>query len=90
MSFPQLQAYIAGYQDHLFDLKCLAVIEGYWAGYYSSAKKPKPVVTVLNELLQGHKKSKKRLSATTVEKPEVDVDAFLKRERLFNERLGRR
>lgn len=86
LNFPQLKAVLQGYQDHLFDLKCLMVYAGYWAGYYSSAKKAKPIGTILQELLNSHKRSRKGKEAL----PDVDVEAFLKREAEFNRRLQRR
>lgn len=83
LNLPQMRAVIQGYQDHLFDLKCLTVYAGYWAGYYSSAKRPKPVGTILQELLNSHK----RAEGHSLQKPEVDVEEFLRREEEFNRRL---
>lgn len=91
MTLPQFRNYVEGYQDHLFDLKCLAAIAGYWAGYYGNTKRPKPLGTVLKELMKGHMQSKKqRRHNTNVSKPEVDVDEFHRREEQFNKRLNRR
>ena len=93
MSLPQLRAVIQGYEDHLFDLKCLTAYAGYWAGYYSNTKRPKPLSTILKELVDNHLKSKKKKSnhnSTKAAKPEVDVDEFLKKEEQFRKRLQRR
>ena len=91
MSLPQFKAVIQGYEDHLFDLKCLTAYAGYWAGYYSSSKKPKPLSAVLKDLVENHRKSKKKkINATNASKPEVDVDEFLRREELFQKRMQRR
>lgn len=84
MNLPMVNAYIEGYQDHLFDLKCIAVYQGFWTGYYSNTKKPKSLTTVLTTLHKDHLKSKKRRSKNTdISKPreEVNVEQFLERER---------
>lgn len=66
----------------MFDTKCLAVIQGYWAGYYQS-KKPRPVKDVLSRLIRDHDKAKKheQIAKGQINRPEVDVDAFLEKER---------
>ena len=87
MSLPQLKAVIDGYQDHLFDLKCLAVIAGHWAGYFGNTKKPKSLKVILKDLLDSHIKSKKKHSNSSIPKPEVDVEEFLRREEQFNRRF---
>lgn len=79
-----LRSYIEGYQDHLFDLKCIAIYQGFWAGYYSNSKRPKPLTTILNTLNREHLNAKKKRSkSSSVAKPsaEVDVDSFLALER---------
>ena len=84
MILPTFRACIEGYQDHLFDLKCIAVYQGFWAGYYGNSKRPKPLTTVLNTLNKEHLKAKKKQqSSSSVSKPsaEVDVDKFLAMER---------
>jgi len=86
MTLEQFRAVIRGYEDHLFDLECLAVHTGYWAGYYSNTKRPKTLKSVLEILYKNHLQSKNRKQASTkVDKPEVDVDQFLKREARFNQ-----
>lgn len=91
MTLPQFKAVLQGYEDHLFDLKCLTAYAGYWAGYYSNSKRPKSLSTILSDLVRNHQESKKKKNrATNTVKPEVDVDLFLKREEQFNRRLQRR
>lgn len=82
LDIPTLQACIEGYQDHLFDLKCLAIMQGYWAGYYGNSKKPKPLSQVLSAINREHQNAKKSKHQHT-QKPglDVDVDAFLAKER---------
>lgn len=80
MNMPMLQAYIEGYQERLFDRQCLAVHQGFWAGYYQS-KKPKSIKTVLTQLIRDHEKQKLKEKNIEVKKPEVDVEAFLEQER---------
>lgn len=77
MNIPMLKAFVEGYQERLFDMECLAVQQGYWAGYYQS-KKPKSVKVVLEKMDRDHKKIIKK--AKNIPKPEVDVDRFLKLE----------
>ena len=89
MSFPMFQAVIDGYQEHLFDLKCLTVYIGYWTGHYNNAKKPKPLSKVLHQLLVEHKKEKKKQQVGKVDKPAVDVEEFLRRESYFKARMNR-
>lgn len=91
MSLPQFRAVLQGYEDHLFDLKCLTAYAGYWAGYYSNTKRPKPLSTILKELVENHQKAKKKKEkAINTVKPEVDVDEFLRKEEQFQKRLQRR
>lgn len=73
------QAYIEGYEDHLFDLKCIAVYTGYWAGYYGNSKRPKPLSKVLELLFGEHRKSKQK-NQKPKERPGVDVEEFLRKE----------
>lgn len=89
MNIPMLQAYIEGYQEHLFDLQCLAVHQGYWAGYYQS-KKPRPANVVLEKMIQEHSKAKKSKNKSSLPKPEVNVDQFLAREARRKAYMARR
>lgn len=86
MNMTQFRAVIRGYENHLFDLECLAVHAGYWAGYYSNAKRPKPLGTILKELCKKHNEKQPRETSNKVERPDVDVDQFLQREANFNKR----
>lgn len=86
---PTLRAVIAGYQEHLFDLQCLAVHQGYWAGYYSNSKKPKSLNSILKKLFTEHRKSKIKVATKALPKPEVDLDTFMQRERKLNAFLER-
>ena len=91
MNLPQFKACIKGYENHLFDLECLAVHAGYWAGYYSNAKRPKSLSSILKELCKKHVSAEQRdRSSTQIERPDVDVDQFLRREESFNRRRRRR
>lgn len=88
MNIPMLQAYLDGYQEKLFDQRCLAVHQGFWAGYYHS-KKPKPPKVILKQMMRDYSKEKKRIQnkGKNIPKPDVDVEAFLERERRFKERM---
>ena len=83
-----LQAVVAGYQDHMFDLECLAVNIGFWCAYYTNAKRAKPINTVLTKMQHMHDKYKQNVDGTSIvkPKPDVDVEAFLEQERAFKER----
>ena len=85
MSLDVFQACARGYADHMFDLQLVGVQQGYWAGYYSSAKKPKPLKYVIDKLFKARRKGER--DSQTVEKPDVDVDAFLAMEAQFNAKL---
>ena len=85
MSLDVFQACARGYADHMFDLQLVGVQQGYWAGYYSSAKKPKPLKYVIDKLFKARRKGEH--VSQTVEKPDVDVDAFLAMEAQFNAKL---
>ena len=78
MSLDTFRAVIHGYSDHLFDLQMLAVHQGYWAGYYGRAKKPKNVGYVLKKLLKSKEKNDNKSKQGAQQKAEdVDVEAFL-------------
>lgn len=86
MSLEVLSAYLKGYSDYLFNLQLLSIQQGYWAGYFTRAKEAKPLKKIIDELVRGRtKKAPKRLE----DKPDVDVEAFLKAEQEFNKRLKR-
>lgn len=81
MNIPMVRAMVEGYQEHLFDLQCLAVHQGHWAGYFQS-KKPKPASSILEKMERDHRRELKRAKSKgkSVAKPEVNVDQFLQRE----------
>lgn len=89
MSLSTFQAVVEGYQEHLFDLKCLTVYAGYWAGYYSNTKHPSGIGSILQKLFNEHRASKEAKNKNS-ERPEVDVEKFLQRERNFKARMQRR
>ena len=81
MSLDVFKAVINGYSDHIFDLQLVAVHQGYWAGYYGRAKKPKSLESILNKMFKARKKNENNFYKQ--EKVEdVDVESFLARERL--------
>lgn len=81
MSLDMLKAVIKGYSDHIFDLQLVAVHQGYWSGYYSRAKKPKNLETILKKLFKAKEKGEdSRHKQKKVE--DVDVESFLAKERL--------
>ena len=88
MNLVTYSAAVEGYQEHLFDLRCIAVFQGYWAGYYGNSKHPKSLSTVLSSMMREHKKAKKAKNGN-VSKPkvDVDVDAFLQKEQKLKARL---
>ena len=74
------RAVIQGYSDRIFDLQILAVHQGYWAGYYSRAKKPKSLETILNKMSRDKNKVERKASGKT-KAEDVDVATFLEREK---------
>ena len=86
MTLSQFRAVIRGYEDHLFDLECLTVHAGHWAGYYYNSKRPKSLSVIIKDLCSKYAQSKSKSvnKSAVVEKPDVDVDEFLRREERFN------
>lgn len=84
MNMDTLQAVIEGYQDRLFDQRCMAVHQGYWAGYYIGSKHSKPVSYIIETMIRESVKAKRakrgHISKPTVDM-NVDVEAFLEKER---------
>lgn len=78
-------AYVDGYSDHLFDQQVIAVQAGYWAGYYSKAKHPKNIKTILTTMLRKRQNAEKKVKTPA---PEVDVEAFLAMEQRFKEKMS--
>ena len=83
MSLDVFRACSRGYSAHMFDMQILGVQQGYWAGYYSRTKKPKSVKSIVDKMVREKSRSTKQ------EKPDVDVEAFLKMEEQFNKRLNK-
>lgn len=84
LNLDTLKAVIEGYQERLFDQRCIAVHQGYWAGYYMGSKHAKPLSTIIETMIRENNKAKaKRDNKNKVYKPivEVDVEAFLEKER---------
>lgn len=81
MSLDVFKAVIKGYSDHIFDLQLVAVHQGYWAGYYHRAKKPKNLETILKKLFKAKEKSENK-SCKQKKAEDVDVESFLAMERL--------
>ena len=85
MSLDVFNACIKGYSNRLFDLQIVSVQTGYWAGYFTRAKKPKSLKSILNSMVKAKSKEDKS-SDKSIKAPEVDVDAFLAMEKRFQER----
>lgn len=83
MSLDMFKAVVKGYSDHMFDLQLIAVHQGYWAGYYNRAKKPKSLETILKKMFKAREKDENKNNNHVQKKVEdVDVEGFLARERL--------
>lgn len=76
----QFNACIQGYGDRRNDDTVLSVYTGYWSAYYSNAKKPKSVQSVVQQILSAGSKGGS--------KPDVDVAGFLAMEAEFNRRMA--
>ena len=83
MSLDTFRACSRGYSARMFDMQILGVQQGYWAGYYSRTKKPKSVKSIVDKMVR------EKSRPTKQEKPDVDVEAFLKMEEQFNKRLNK-
>lgn len=84
MSLDTFNAVVEGYSDKMFDRELLQVHSGFWSGYYANSKHPRSLNTILKQLVKSKmKKDRKKGHADT-----VDVDAFLAREKAFQERLA--
>lgn len=92
MNLDSVKAYVEGYQDHMFEHKCLTVYTGYWTGYYSNAKRPKPLEQVLKALSKAYDRAKRdsHSKQNVVSRPDVDVEQFMQRELRFKSKLGRK
>ena len=86
MSLDVFRACVKGYADSLFDKQVLTVQAGYWAAYFANSKHPKSVSNIITDMSRKHQQ--KQLSNNkNVNKPEVDVEAYLATEEQFFRRL---
>jgi hypothetical protein len=83
MSLDVFKACAQGYSDRLFDLQVLGVQEGYWAGYYGRAKKPKSFSSIVKTLM---KSRQKKADMPRQHQADVDVDVFKQMEESFQAR----
>lgn len=83
MSLDVFRACSRGYAARMFDMQILGVQQGYWAGYYTRNRKPKSLKSIVDKMVRERGRSAKQ------EKPDVDVEAFLKMEEQFNKRLNK-
>ena len=86
MSLDTFRACSRGYSARMLDMQILGVQQGYWAGYYSRTKKPKSVKSIVDKMVRERGRQDR---STKQEKPDVDVEAFLKMEEQFNKRLNK-
>lgn len=88
MNLECFKAVIQGYSDRIFDQQILTVQSGYWAAYYQNAKHPKPIKTVIDGMISRRRQAEEKVfKGKNVERPEVDVEAFLATEEQFLKRL---
>lgn len=80
------KAFVAGYEDYIFDLQVVATYCGYWSGYYSRTKKPKTLKNVLESMFKRRSRGE-HYSKSKSNAPDVDVEEFLAREQRFKARL---
>lgn len=86
MSLDTFRACSNGYLDHLLDLQFIGLQQGYWAGYYTRAKKPKPLKVIVDKMIRGAKR--RRDNSLPTVKSEVDVSGFQELEAQFQKRLN--
>ena len=86
MSLDVFRACSRGYSAHMFDMQILGVQQGYWAGYYTRNKKPKSLKSIVEQMVRERGRQDRPAKQ---EKPDVDVEAFLKMEEQFNKRLNK-
>lgn len=89
MTLPMFRAFIRGYDDHMFSLQRIAVISGFYSGYYMSSK-PKPLDQVLQQLDDEYTFNRNggtRQAKVALEKEAMDQQVALFQER--EERLRR-
>ena len=73
-----LNAYIAGYSEHLQDLQFLGIQQGFWTGYYCNSRRAKKPDKIIADIIS--KKTRKHSD-------DVDIEQFLQMEESFNRRL---
>lgn len=81
MNLAIFRSCVAGYSDRLVDAQSLAVIAGFWSGYYSNARRPKPLKTILEKMQRSVGRTKSTHAS------DVDVEEFKRREAAFKKRL---
>lgn len=81
-----LTAYIQGYSDRMVDQQILAVQSGYWSAYYTNSKHPKAMSSIAEKIVRNHEQSMSK--AINKPKADVDVEAFLAQEALFQAKLS--
>ena len=84
MPLDVVHACLQGYAEHLFNLQLISVQQGYWAGYFTRAKRAKPLKNIIEDLVRVHTK---KAPLQPKDKPDVDVEAFLRAEQEFQKRL---
>lgn len=84
MSLDVFKACIKGYSDHLFDMQLLCAHQGYWAGYFVKAKRPKTLQAIIDKMIR----SRDEDSVQSKHADSVDVQEFMRTEELFKERLN--
>lgn len=84
MTLEQFSAVVSGYTQRNLDLQEVGVHFGFWAGYYGGMGKRKKTPATVIERIRKARHNKSGRSA-----PDVDVEAFLERERRFQEAYKR-
>lgn len=84
MTLPMLKSIVKGYTDHQFDLQYLAILSGYYSGYYMGAKHPKSPMFLFRKMLDA-----KQIKDKPKHTQEVDMDAAIFKFQEREERLRR-
>lgn len=84
MNLAVFRSCVAGYSDRLIDAQSIAVISGFWSGYYSNARRPKPLRVILETICNRTGRAK------AAHVSDVDVDEFKRKEAEFKRRLQAR
>ena len=82
MNLEVLGAVVQGYSDRIQDQELLSIQSGYWSGYWSNSKHPK----TLGQIIDMATRKRDTVNSKKEHAEDVDVEAFLERERKFNER----